>query len=95
MDREARRAAKTQLVAQMEAGQSWQVAATSVGTQTSRATAYRLLHRVRIEGAMALVDQRHGHQRKCASRCGSGWLRSVAPPRRPPDALFSRSRQGV
>ncbi len=64
MERAAHRVAKAQLVAQMQAGQSWQAAATSVGVQTSRATAYRLLRRVRIEGAVALDDQRHGHPTK-------------------------------
>lgn len=64
MDRAAHHAAKAQLVAQMEAGQSWQAAAASVGLQTSRATAYRLLRRVRTEGAVALDDQRHGHPTK-------------------------------
>jgi transposase len=64
VDQAAHRAAKAQLVAQMQAGQSWQAAATSVGVQTSRATAYRLLRRVRTEGAAALDDQRHGHPTK-------------------------------
>jgi transposase len=61
MDREERCAAKAQLVAQMQTGQSWQAAATSAGVQTSRTAAYRLLRRVRIEGARALRDRRHGH----------------------------------
>jgi transposase len=64
MDREAHRVAKAQLVAQMQAGRSWHEAATSVGVQTSRASAYRLLRRVRLEGAVALDDQRHGHPTK-------------------------------
>ncbi len=64
MDREALRAAKAQMVAQMQAGQSWREAATNAGLQTSRATAYRLLHRVRTEGAVTLDDQRHGHPAK-------------------------------
>ena len=64
MDREAHRVAKTQMVAQMQAGQSWQEAATSAGVQTSRASAYRLLRRVRTEGVVALDDQRHGHPTK-------------------------------
>jgi len=64
MDREAQRAAKAQLVAQMQAGQSWHEAVTSVGLQTSRATAYRLLRRIRIEGTEVLNDQRHGHPTK-------------------------------
>lgn len=61
MDRESQYAAKAQMVAQMQAGQSWQVAATSAGVQTSRTAAYRLLQRVRSEGARALRDQRRGH----------------------------------
>lgn len=61
MDREARRAAKAQMIAQMQAGLSWQEAATRAGVQTSRTAAYRLLQRVRTEGAAALEDQRHGH----------------------------------
>jgi hypothetical protein len=39
MYREPQRAAKAQMVAQMEAGQSWQAAATSAGIQTSQANA--------------------------------------------------------
>jgi hypothetical protein len=35
MDREERCAAKAQLVAPMQTGQSWQAAATSAGVQTS------------------------------------------------------------
>ena len=61
MDRQARHAAKAQMVALMQAGQSWQEAAGQAGVQTSRTAAYRLLQRVRTEGAAALEDQRHGH----------------------------------
>jgi len=64
MDHEAQRVAKAQLVAQMQAGRSWHEAATSAGVQTSRASAYRLLRRVRLEGAVALDDHRHGHPTK-------------------------------
>ena len=64
VNQEAHRAAKAQMVAQMQAGHSWHEAATRVGFQTSRASAYRLLRRVRIEGAAALEDQRHGHPTK-------------------------------
>ncbi len=64
MDRETRRAAKAQMVAHMQAGQSWHEATTNAGLQTSRASAYRLLRRVRTEGAVALDDQRHGHPTK-------------------------------
>ena len=64
MDREERCAAKAQMVAQMQIGQSWQEAATRAGVQTNRTAAYRLLQRVLIEGAIALRDQRHGHPAK-------------------------------
>jgi transposase len=64
MDREVQRAAKAQMVAQMQAGQSWHEATTRAGIKSSRASAYRLLRRVRIEGAAALDDQRHGHPTK-------------------------------
>jgi hypothetical protein len=42
MEPEQRRAAKQQMLELMEAGGSWQEAATTAGVQTSRATAYRL-----------------------------------------------------
>jgi transposase len=64
MDRAARRTAKAQLVEEMLHGSSWQEAARGAGLQTSRTTAYRLLHRVRTEGPGALDDQRHGHPAK-------------------------------
>lgn len=73
MDRETHRIAKAQLIAQMQAGQSWHEAATSAGVQISRASAYRLLHRVRTEGAAALEDQRHGHPTK-ARQAVRDWL---------------------
>src|SRR5215831_5398191 len=64
MDRQAQRTAKAQMIAGMRAGQSWQEAAGQAGVQTSRTAAYRLLQRVRTEGAAALEDQRHGHPTK-------------------------------
>jgi transposase len=64
MDRHAYRAVKAQMIAGMQAGQSWQEAAGQAGVQTSRTAAYRLLQRVRTEGAAALEDQRHGHPTK-------------------------------
>lgn len=73
MDRAAHHAAKAHLVAQMQAGQSWHEAATSAGILISRASAYRLLRRVRIEGAVALEDQRHGHPTKLRQPV-SDWL---------------------
>jgi transposase len=59
MDRQAYRTAKAQMITGMEAGQSWQEAAGQAGVQISRTAAYRLLQRVRTEGAAALEDQRH------------------------------------
>jgi transposase len=64
MDKEQQRAAKVRLVAQMQAGQSWQVAAATAGVQTSQSTAYRLLQVVRKQGETALLDGRHGHPSK-------------------------------
>jgi transposase len=61
MTREQQRTAKARLVAMMNQGQSWQEAAVFVGLPISRATAYRLQRRVRLEGETALEDQRHGH----------------------------------
>ena len=64
MDKEQRRAAKARLVAQMQAGRSWQAAAATAGVQISQSTAYRLLQVVRIRGEAALQDGRHGHPSK-------------------------------
>ena len=64
MDRQAQCAAKAQMVALMQAGQSWQEAAGQAGVQTSRTAAYRLLQRMHTEGIAALEDQRHGHPTK-------------------------------
>lgn len=54
MDKEQHRAAKARLVAQMQAGRSWQAAAATAGMQISQSTAYRLLQVVRIRGEAAL-----------------------------------------
>src|SRR5438552_695306 len=64
MDRQACCTAKAQMIARMQDGQPWQEAARQAGVQTSRTAAYRLLQRVRTEGAAALEDQRHGHPTK-------------------------------
>jgi len=61
MDKEQRRVAKTQLVAGMQKGQSWQIAAAQAGVQTSRSNAYRLWLAVRQRGETVLSDGRHGH----------------------------------
>src|SRR2546422_116200 len=64
MEPEQRRAAKQQMLALMEAGVSWQEAATTAGVQTSRATAYRWRQEARTRGEAALQDGRHGHPAK-------------------------------
>jgi transposase len=64
MEPEQRRAAKQQMVELMEAGLSWQEAATTAGVQTSRATAYRWKQEARTRGEAALQDGRHGHPAK-------------------------------
>src|SRR5258708_38095501 len=64
MEAEQRRAAKQHLFELMEAGVSWQEAATTAGVQTSRATAYRWKQEVRTRGEAALQDGRHGHPAK-------------------------------
>ena len=64
MEQEQRRAAKQQMLELMEAGVSWQEAATTAGVQTSRATAYRWRQEARTRGEAALQDGRHGHPAK-------------------------------
>jgi transposase len=48
----------------MQAGHSWQEAATRAGIQTSRSAAYRLLQNARTRGKAAFQDGRHGHSAK-------------------------------
>src|SRR3989442_7139052 len=64
MEQEQRRAAKQQMLELMEAGLSWQKAATTAGVQTSRATAYRWKQEARTRGEAALQDGRQGHPAK-------------------------------
>src|SRR5712692_9124998 len=64
MEPEQRRAAKQHILALMEAGVSWQEAATTAGVQTSRASAYRWKQEARLRGEAALQDGRHGHPAK-------------------------------
>ena len=51
MEEEHNHAAKGQMVSLMQAGHSWQEAATMAGVQISRSAAYRLLQKVRTESA--------------------------------------------
>ena len=64
METEEQRAAKRELVQHMLQGQPWHVAAAAAGLHISRATAYRLLQRVRTQGEAAFADGRHGHPTK-------------------------------
>jgi transposase len=48
----------------MQAGHSWQEAATVAGLQISRSGAYRLLQEVRKRGEAALLDGSHRHPTK-------------------------------
>jgi transposase len=64
MEPEQRRVAKQQMLELMEAGLSWQEAATTAGVQTSRATAYRWRQEARTRGDASLQDGRHGHPAK-------------------------------
>lgn len=61
MDKEQRSAAKARLVAYIQEGQTWRVAAEIAGIQTSQSTAYRLLQTYRLRGEAGLQDGRHGH----------------------------------
>lgn len=64
MEEEQNHAAKGQMVALMQAGHSWQEAATMAGVQISRSAAYRLLQKVRTQGEAGLQDGRQGHPAK-------------------------------
>jgi transposase len=61
MDNEQRRKAKRQVIDLMQAGRSWQEAATEASVQISRSTAYRWFQQFRTQGEAALHDGRHGH----------------------------------
>jgi len=49
MEKEPQRVAKGQMIALMQDGYSWKVAATMADVQISRSAAYRLLRKVRLE----------------------------------------------
>jgi transposase len=61
MEKEQYRAAKGRMIALMQAGHSWQEAASLADIPISRSAAYRLLHKVRTQGEIGLQDGRHGH----------------------------------
>jgi len=56
-----RRAAKRQMIEQIEQGASVQQARHYSEVRMHRATVYRLLKRVRTQGEAAYTDGRHGH----------------------------------
>jgi hypothetical protein len=64
MEEEPHGAAKGQMIALMQAGHSWQEAATMAGVQISRSAAYRLLQKARMQGEAAWQNGRHGHPAK-------------------------------
>ncbi len=64
MEKEPLRVAKGQMIALMQDGYSWKVAATMAGVQISRRASYRLLRKVRLQGEAGLQDDRHGHPAK-------------------------------
>jgi len=64
MEKEQHRAAKRRMIALMQAGHSWQEAASLSDIRISRSAAYRLLQRVRTQGETGLQDGRHGHPAK-------------------------------
>jgi hypothetical protein len=64
MEKEQHRAAKGRMIALMQAGHSWQEAASLADIQISRSAAYRLIQKVRTQGETGLQDGRHGHPAK-------------------------------
>ena len=63
-DPDPRVTARAQLVAAMQAGQPWDVAAQAAALPISRTAAYRLRRRFEHDGPTALQDGRHGHPRR-------------------------------
>jgi transposase len=94
LPRDARRAAKSRLVAGLNAGLSWREAAAAAGITTSEATAYRLRRRVRHEGDRALDDHRHGYSYKLPPALRQ-WLLSYCQqhPHTPSHALQTLLRE--
>ncbi len=73
MAQERRRAAKLRLVGRMERGLPWHEAAEAADAHLSRATAFRALRIVRLQGEDALEDGRHGHPHKLTKQVRE-WL---------------------
>jgi len=59
--RNERQVAREQVIAALQAGQSWQAVSQKPDVPLKRAMAYRLLRAVRERGNSALQDDRHGH----------------------------------
>lgn len=94
MDREYLRSAKARLVAEMDAGATWDDAAATAGLLVSRATAYRLWLRAWREGPDAFEDGRHGHPAKLRSEL-QHWLLDTchAAPHTPSHVLQARIQE--
>jgi len=78
MDKERRHVAKVQLMAEMQEGHSWQVAAAKAGLQISRSNAYRLWGAFRQHGETVLSDGRHGHPSKLRGAARAFLARTVS-----------------
>ena len=80
MEEEHNRAAKGQLIVLMQAGHSWQEAATMAGVQISRSAAYRLLQKVRTESAKRACEMvGMDTQPNCADPCNNGSKTTAKP----------------
>ncbi len=73
MGQEQRRAAKLRVVGGMQQGLPWHEAAEAADAHLSRATAFRALRIVRLQGEDALEDGRHGHPHKLTEQVRE-WL---------------------
>lgn len=76
MDKEQHSATRRQMIALMQAGQTWQEAARKADLQISRSTAYRLWQKVRIQGDAGVQDGRHGHPYKVSEPVRQ-WLKDT------------------
>jgi len=67
--RQARQAARKEIVRQMKHGATASEARRRCPVPMHRSTVYRLLKRVEREGEHALAERRHGHPIKLPGRC--------------------------
>ncbi|WP_201375781.1 hypothetical protein [Ktedonobacter robiniae] len=73
--RQARQAARQEIVRQVELGATASEARKRCSVPMHRTTMYRLLKRVEREGEHAFVERRHGHLSNCAGTSSRGcWI---------------------